>query len=712
MDHCALEKAPAVGEIAGMETDEEKNAAVAKRAVNTNEGKPRRKTKRRLQQILQGYGNALHRLADIERSSLDNGDGQHTSIMTDGQHSDAIATAATLDASSLNLPVEKEQEDVFLARAISRSPQSEDECGSSAPTVKIRTTSSLKVEKETITTDKLAVEEISTSDDSKSALPFDLRTFRRETGYHAAACLQRTMAPEESLMNRSNTGHCAVPLNLQSSLKETGYHDLTSLQSAELKQIQNTNYGVHSTNLPFGYFGGRALFRNQLNPRETLEDDHVTIRNLIPPGCNLALVTTFEVPMIGFVEQQLAGIDEVLLVAHTTPFDPMNRLENVDGPCVGQAQARPFSAKHPHWRWIAVRPHVGIMHAKILLFRCPEGLRIVVSGNNFTHMQWTCDRDCLWVQDLPEVDPQDSFCVALETQLDRLRIFVGDLISSPLHDTYIQPRLDKLFKRTDGIALQGMRFVFSFPRRSNLEETRADRGGWKHLALGLSSLRRELGDKFRARPGCCEIDLRDLHLWAMAGSLGDLNPDYIQQMRLAMSGQYVEAESSTTWEHLWRTYILWPSRETMKLINPMTSSGRPTSWRHWQTIPLEHRQRLFFDALPSPPEKALSNGEFHAFAHGKVMLAEQDSWAAMYVGSHNFSQTAWGVRSTSPKNCEFGVLLFTNDKSQLKQWIDRLPYKLPSKDSVETPGYDMGRPLRTTAANEMNMRDDDDFAQE
>lgn len=119
-------------------------------------------------------------------------------------------------------------------------------------------------------------------------------------------------------------------------------------------------------------------------------------------------------------------------------------------------------------------------------------------------------------------------------------------------------------------------------------------------------------------------------------------------------------------------------------------SGRAMGQDHWKSIPVESRQRIFFDAVPSPNSKAL--GDYHAFAHGKAILVEQETaWGAVYVGSHNFSKKAWGLKNAMPGNVEFGVVLFTQDNHVLDEWRSRLPYQLPEKNSISSSNYDLGR---------------------
>ena len=43
-------------------------------------------------------------------------------------------------------------------------------------------------------------------------------------------------------------------------------------------------------------------------------------------------------------------------------------------------------------------------------------------------------------------------------------------------------------------------------------------------------------------------------------------------------------------------------------------------------------------------------------------------YTALYVGSHNFSKKAWGIRRAMPGNVEFGVVMITTDPDQAERW--------------------------------------------
>lgn len=145
---------------------------------------------------------------------------------------------------------------------------------------------------------------------------------------------------------------------------------------------------------------------------ETVENGYVSLNNLVPPGCSSVLASTFctsEEPASGWLASNFAGViprggrgrdgvgeergkGNVTVIAHD------DRQNNY---ClVGEAELAPIyeAEMGERWLWCYVRPNGGLLHCKFLLLRAPEGLRVVISGNNLCS-QWTADRDCMWVQD-------------------------------------------------------------------------------------------------------------------------------------------------------------------------------------------------------------------------------------------------------------------------------------------------------------------------
>jgi hypothetical protein len=75
----------------------------------------------------------------------------------------------------------------------------------------------------------------------------------------------------------------------------------------------------------------------------------------------------------------------------------------------------------------------------------------------------------------------------------------------------------------------------------------------------------------------------------------------------------------------------------------------------------------------------------HPISHSKVLIKTGGGGiGVVYVGSHNFSKSAWGLRGAMPKNVELGVVLASQSTSLTEEWCSRLPCLLPEA-SAQSP---------------------------
>ncbi len=458
---------------------------------------------------------------------------------------------------------------------------------------------------------------------------------------------------------------------------------------------------AHYSPLAFGTFGGTTIYQNCLHAGETFAKGHVSIHNLVLEDCSCALITTFALDPIAdqlWLESIFSPFTQVTFVAH-----------KAQGPIVGHATLQPLytPTTNPNWRLLECQPHTGgCLHAKLLLFRNPHGLRVVVSGNNFFQGQWQVDRDVLWVQDFSTTTTTSSSssnagCYGGEFQATLVSL-VQDLVKceNPQDQRVVNVQMEALLQGIDFVPAQG-RLVTSFPTSVAGKE----RGGYRQLALAVTSFQNELDSH-----GSDESDNDDCNhehenqnyannndvipegsiVYATSGSMGDLRPDFMLQMYQAFAcGQEVHASSSTPWHVLYdKIKCLWPSRETALTMNAMAfvCHARSMSRLHWNDyIPEMAKRRVFFDARPNPTTK----GElpYFPFAHCKTMYIATPNMSLVYVGSHNFSKSAWGLRGEMPRNVELGVVLATKSPIVRKEWKSRLPCLLPNASETSSPSY-------------------------
>jgi hypothetical protein len=96
---------------------------------------------------------------------------------------------------------------------------------------------------------------------------------------------------------------------------------------------------------------------------------------------------------------------------------------------------------------------------------------------------------------------------------------------------------------------------------------------------------------------------------------------------------------------------------------------------------------MFFDALPNPKEMGLPQMSCHPLSHSKVLIKTGGNVGVLYVGSHNFSAAAWGLRGKMPNNIEMGVVLASASSDLRQEWRDRLPCLLPHESAKAPISY-------------------------
>eukprot|EP00980_Cylindrotheca_fusiformis_P026485 scaffold16276_cov113-Cylindrotheca_fusiformis.AAC.1 len=321
------------------------------------------------------------------------------------------------------------------------------------------------------------------------------------------------------------------------------------------------------------------------------------------------------------------------------------------------------------------------MHPKILLFRTPLGLRVVIGGNNFYQYQWENDRDCFWAQDFPVVDQKHRN--AETTNSFPLDSFLRDLCrcKGGKEQTFMDQHLSALFDQIDLFSAKAS-LVFSFPRA---KEDPADRGGWKQLSgivqdrlLDDYDTENDNNSPNVSLPDTLDNTSKSI-LYTMSGSTGDVDPIFLKTMKNAMSGQETFLNGPISWQSIKDIQCLIPSKETAMTMYPVWN-GRLISRDHWfSSIPKEARSRLFNDAVPNPSTRFPCHNLL-PFAHAKFMYfrpRRNVDTAVLYVGSHNFSKAAWGIADQMPTNVEVGVVLSTADNMLQAEWETRLPCRLP-----------------------------------
>ena len=280
--------------------------------------------------------------------------------------------------------------------------------------------------------------------------------------------------------------------------------------------------------LPHGTFTGRSIYRNRIGPKETVDLGHVSLQHLIPHSTQKCLCTTFISAGALWMEDTFGRrVRELLVVRHDSRtggtggqrkvgdaiLEPIEVVESIDrgsGGSDSDSDDDGIVVSKPNWHWLRARPASGgILHAKILLFRTQDGLRVVVTGSNLCD-QWVGDRDVLWVQDfgvLPQSSrkrsrsQQSSMMYLTNPTAQRplrfekcLREFVMDITqcrNSGKDDSYVRKYVADLFDGIDFSTAEA-ELVYSFPReRGSIVNTGRLQGGWPMLAKVVSRLKEQ-----------------------------------------------------------------------------------------------------------------------------------------------------------------------------------------------------------------------------
>ena len=535
-----------------------------------------------------------------------------------------------------------------------------------------------------------------------------------------------TLSPMENVLNRLDKRHSSSSSSSSSSSKKKAKRPCTKDPSTKT---------TTTIRVPFGHFRGTEIYRNRIvgaEPEELASDGHYSIEELVLPHCSSAVCTTFQAGGITWLQKIFAHVDQ-LLVLEPPPHEGPTTTST--GPTIGNAQVSPMMQKTdlvgvdgegerrpktpiPNWFWVQARPHTGgCLHAKVLLFRSEQGLRVVICGGNLYRGQWEHHRDVYWVQDFPVAkDDRIGFGDSLWnflTQVTRCAD-VNDQAT-------VTSRMEGLFDKIDFSAAKAQ-LVISFPRTREEIAAGLDCGGWKQLAVAAhdAMLASGMGEDDD------ENDENDPHLqqlssnrsssvlYANSGSMGNVEPDFLLQMHQAMNGGNQLVSRDTGWEDVVnRVHCLWPSIATACKMDLLGLKGacRHIPRRVLNKIKRRYRNEIFRDALPNPPtlavfdrqwrgfgvagdDDASKTQKFHPATHGKFMWNDQ---GVLYVGSHNFSKAAWGLHNAQPKNVEVGVVLATpkflpatpmpipNPTYQL--WQHRLPCKLDAQPSPFYAAY-------------------------
>ena len=488
------------------------------------------------------------------------------------------------------------------------------------------------------------------------------------------------------------------------------------------------------------WFDGRDYYLNRVVYEEAGDSGRMSLAELATPGVTSCFLTSLMQDDDEWLLRNFGHVPEVVVVA-SAPRDEK-------GSAVGEATLiEACFPSRPSWKRVLVRPKSGIMHAKLYLLRLCDRLRVVISSSNLGH-QWDLVRESFWVQDFPLTEGATptkegaAFAAKLRAFCAHVTAPHEDAAGfAPLLDGVDFGGVNaRLVESVPGRAWKSA-FGPSGYRglATTLQETLAA-APWPKAgpAATILSYSGSIGD-FGGANGDSPVFLRGMELALTETRLG-FDPstvktatwDEVQALRILFPTNLTAL--STSLQMLTVTRGMTPAKlgaVPAEARARLLFDARPTGFRGlalgatpaWFNEPArlsDDHLELFLDKSWRPP-----------LAHAKVILrtvqavtdgasaqqepapvgssssssssssggggggggggSDDDAPAAsaataawVYVGSHNLSRAAWGVKAQQPNNIELGVLLSTPSLARAAEWHRRLPVLPPQPGA---PGY-------------------------
>ncbi|KAG8908766.1 hypothetical protein FRB99_003004 [Tulasnella sp. 403] len=356
--------------------------------------------------------------------------------------------------------------------------------------------------------------------------------------------------------------------------------------------------------------------------------------------------------ILGHQAETVKRIKLIILASYANDVDFLLKIlpENVPIILVGQPGEDGKSSVHnilPNW--IKVTPFLpngrGCMHMKFMLIFYSDGrLRVVITTANFIGYDWRDIENTAWVQDIPlrshpiEHDPDaDDFPSQFRYALSKLNVppalvshLRGDHAHLPLRS------INELRSRWDWSRVK-MQLVVSVAGKFEGKK-QVLRAGHTGLGTAIKAL------------GASLPDGKGLHLECQGSSIGTYSASWINEFYASAKGwsldRWFDYKTSTG-----RGKLTYPSN--VKILFPSLATVDHSA------LGREGGGTMFCRGLFV--EKARSRPNVPKPSKSKDADADVGGWC--YIGSHNFSASAWGNLSGSAdhpvlnvSNYEMGIL--------------------------------------------------------
>ncbi|KAI0283544.1 tyrosyl-DNA phosphodiesterase-domain-containing protein [Russula brevipes] len=363
--------------------------------------------------------------------------------------------------------------------------------------------------------------------------------------------------------------------------------------------------------------------------------------------------------------------------------------------------------------WIRVTPFLrggrGVMHMKFfLLFYRSGRLRVVISTANLMDHDWRDIENTVWVQDIPRRQspiPHQPTADDFPSTLERVlyAINVAPAITSLISTDHPDIPLSAI--RAGGLRT---RWDFSRVRVTLIPSIAGKHEGWPAVVKsGHTALMRAVN--------LLNPQQRAVSLECQGSSIGAYNAAWLGEFMLSGKGGNPEASLNAPKSRRAATPI--PSPDTLKILFPtrdwvrgsvLGEAGGGTMFcrkRSWEAAKFprnlfhESRSRrgrvlmhskmiiaMFFGPASSPDKHPGSDADMDIV---EIIRDETDLMGYAYVGSHNFTPSAWGTLSGSGFtpvlnviNYELGIMFALKDEADVDRVVcyERPPTRYSSRD--------------------------------
>lgn len=352
---------------------------------------------------------------------------------------------------------------------------------------------------------------------------------------------------------------------------------------------------------------------------KVLYTSNIKFSQLCPPGTSMALFSSYCIDHDWLFAQVPANIPLWIII----DYDKVREQAGISSGRIGKRQLVVIRPPFPAYM------NYGIMHAKLMLYVTDTFLRVIVSSGNLVPYDYDEGpiQNILHVQDFP-------FLMAQHVPSDS-NAFYRDL--STFLEKLGAKDFSAIIRKYDYSRIGAKRLVFSIPGTHFLNEKTS---GLEMLARICSDFKKP-GDK--------------LSLTAQGSSLGKIMLPWVRKF-------YEKANNQATSKDY-----------DLKIVFPTESFAKAYGMEAFGTIFCFKENWMKTDC----------KGLFHKCAsvsplHTKIIVFEGSQSSFLYLGSHNFTQAAWGRYTNAHdklmiNNYELGIVI----DGPLSDIVPKLPFKYP-----------------------------------